>query len=87
MYEQREASEKLLQAPAADIFIAHNSPRGTHEIDDHVHQGFDGLKKYVEENRPKILFHGHQHVDKETQVENTRVIGVYDKKRIEIPLS
>ena len=41
-------------------------------------EGFLGLKNYVDKNNPVYPFHGHQHVNKVTILENrTSVICVY----------
>jgi uncharacterized protein len=84
LYDQLEVEGFLTSFPPVDIFICHNSPRGVHEREDDVHIGFDGLNLYITKMRPKVMFHGHQHVNRETQVHETRVIGVYGHKVIEI---
>ena len=66
-----------------DIFISHKSPHGIHERDDAVHAGFDGLNAYIVRAKPKLLIHGYQHLDKETQIGQTRIIGVYGYKLID----
>ncbi|MFC1461393.1 hypothetical protein ACFLQR_02605 [Verrucomicrobiota bacterium] len=48
-----------------------------------MHYGFDGLNSYITRAKPKVLIHGHQHVDCETTVAKTRVIGVHGHKMIE----
>ncbi|MCW1886532.1 hypothetical protein OKA04_17470 [Luteolibacter flavescens] len=67
-----------------DIFIAHNSPAGIHERDDHVHQGFDAFLKYIETSRPRYFLHGHQHLRQTTMIGDTRVIGVLGEEVIEV---
>jgi hypothetical protein len=66
-----------------DIFFSHNSPRGIHDQEDEVHYGFDGLKTYVLQRKPRILIHGHQHVNEESKLGDTRIIGVYGRQRTE----
>jgi Icc-related predicted phosphoesterase len=85
LYDQAEAAALLPGLPEADVLISHNSPRGVHDREDGVHCGFDGLRAYMERAKPRLLIHGHQHVDRETQVGVTRVIGVYGHKVIDIP--
>lgn len=77
LYEQEEAARLLQQLPAVDILITHNSPWGVHEVDDHVHQGFQALTDYLRRHAPRLLVHGHQHIRRETQVARTRVVGVF----------
>lgn len=84
LYEQGEVENFLSSFPRVDIFLSHNSPRGIHNKEDEVHYGFDGLRSYVIRTKPKVLIHGHQHVDKESRLDGTRIIGVYGHKLIEI---
>ena len=84
LYDQWEVEEFLGAFPPVDIFLSHNSPRGIHDQEDEVHFGFDGLNSYITRAKPKVVVHGHQHVDRETQVQDTRIIGVYGHKMIEI---
>ena len=70
--------------PSVDIFFSHNSPRGIHDQEDEVHYGFDGLKAYVLKRKPIILIHGHQHVNMESELGDTRIISVYGYKVIEV---
>lgn len=82
LYEQAEVEGFLRSFPPVDILLSHNSPRRIHDREDEVHYGFDGMNAYIQRVKPKVLIHGHQHVDKETLIEGTRVIGVYGQKLI-----
>ena len=84
LFEQWEVEEYLSNFPIVDIFFSHNSPRGIHDQEDEVHYGFDGFKTYVLERKPRILIHGHQHINQESKLGDTRIIGVYDYKVIEV---
>lgn len=84
LYYQEEADAFLAGFPSVDIFISHNSPRGVHDRDDGVHTGFAALNSYIERAKPGLLLHGHQHLERETRVGETRVIGVYGWKAIEL---
>jgi Icc-related predicted phosphoesterase len=84
LYEQAEVGHLLRDFPAAEIFIAHNSPRGVHDREDNVHFGFEAFNKYISNAKPKLFIHGHQHVNRQTQVAHTSVLGVYGSKRLEI---
>ncbi|MHC4982400.1 MAG: metallophosphoesterase family protein [Planctomycetota bacterium] len=83
LYTQAEVEKFLSTFPPVNVFVSHNSPRGIHDRDDHVHLGFEALNSYIKRARPRILLHGHQHVDKETSVAATRVIGVCGYRIVE----
>jgi Icc-related predicted phosphoesterase len=84
LYEQNEVSGFLKNYSAVNVFVSHNSPLGIHDKQDEVHNGFKGLNEYIERTKPKLLIHGHQHCNKETVVGETRVIGVYGHRILEI---
>jgi len=83
LYDQDEAAMLIRQLPPVDILVTHNSPRGVHEADDHVHQGFVALSDYIQQHSPGLLIHGHQHTNRETMVGGTRIVGVYRSAVIE----
>jgi Icc-related predicted phosphoesterase len=83
LYEQEEVAGQLAGFPAVDVFVAHNSPRGVHDRDDEVHHGFEAFGPYIERAEPRLLIHGHQHVNRETMVGETRVVGVYGLRWLE----
>jgi Icc-related predicted phosphoesterase len=83
LYDQSEVEEYLAIFPGTDIFISHNSPRGIHDRNDGIHTGFDGLTSYIARAKPKILVHGHHHVNKETTCGETQVIGVHGWRKIQ----
>lgn len=84
LYEQDEAETLLSSFPPVDIFVSHNSPHGIHDRDDDVHHGFHGLNTFMARVQPRLLIHGHQHVNRETVIGNTRIIGVYGHTILEI---
>ena len=84
LYEQAEVAALLADFPAVDVFVAHNSPRGIHQRDNDVHVGFDAFNAYIDRAKPRWFIHGHQHLDRETIVGQTRVIGLYGQRRIDI---
>ncbi|MAS93568.1 MAG: hypothetical protein CMO55_10285 [Verrucomicrobiales bacterium] len=84
LYEQEEVNAALRDFPAVDVFVAHNSPRGIHERDSDVHQGFDAFREYIARAKPKYFFHGHQHFNEETVIGDTRVIGVFGERVMEV---
>jgi Icc-related predicted phosphoesterase len=77
LFEQAEVDQALAFFPHVDIFVAHNSPRLTHDRDDEVHLGFSAFVSYVERTKPRWLLHGHQHLQIESMLCATRVIGTY----------
>jgi Icc-related predicted phosphoesterase len=84
LYDQTEVQGLLATFPPVDVFLSHNSPRGIHDQEDEVHYGFDGLRTYIQRAKPKIVIHGHQHLNKETKIDQTRIIGVFGHRVIEI---
>lgn len=84
LYDQAEVENLLAGFPPVDIFVTHNSPRNMHERDSEVHVGFEAFNRYIERAQPRFVFHGHQHVNQETVIGRTRVIGVFGQRRIEI---
>ncbi len=84
LYEQDYVEKVLSSFPRVDIFIAHNSPWGIHQRDEETHQGFRGFLSYIEKTQPGIFLHGHQHVNSQTKLGNTEIVGVYGEQVIEI---
>jgi uncharacterized protein len=84
LFDQREVSRMIKGFPRVDVFIAHNSPRGYHERDEDVHQGFDAFFEYIQSAQPRYFIHGHQHLDATTQIGATTVISVFGEKLLEI---
>lgn len=83
LFEQTEVSDLMHDFPAVDVFVSHNSPRGIHERDSDIHQGFDGFLPYLNRTRPRLLIHGHQHFDAITLRGETTIAGVYGERLIE----
>jgi len=84
LYDQDEVAELLAAFPQVDVFIAHNSPRHIHDRDDDIHIGFEAFVGYIRCAQPRLFFHGHQHINQDTCIGETRVIGVYGMQRFEI---
>jgi Icc-related predicted phosphoesterase len=85
LFEQSEVESALSSFPKVDVFVTHNSPRLVHDRDDDVHTGFVTFNNYITRVGPRVMFHGHQHVNQETTVGATRVIGTYGFRQIVIP--
>ncbi|MGO8928977.1 MAG: metallophosphoesterase family protein [Limisphaerales bacterium] len=84
LYDQEEAEDLLAGFPPVEVFVAHNSPRNIHERDTEVHVGFEAFNRYIERAQPRLFIHGHQHVNQETLVGRTRVMGVFGQRRIQL---
>lgn len=89
LYTQFEIIQICKSLPYADIVISHNSPFGIHDEKDIPHIGFQGLLSYVEDKKPRIVFHGHQHKNIVSTHLDTSIVGIYgasivDMKTLEI---
>lgn len=85
LFEQSEVDKALTAFPHVDVFVAHNSPRMIHDRDDDVHIGFGAFNSYLTRTHPRWLLHGHQHVNTESTVGATRVVGTYGHRFMVIP--
>ncbi len=84
LFDQEEVTRLMAVFPPVDVFVAHNSPRKIHDRDDDVHHGFEAFVEYIERAKPRLFIHGHQHVNRETRIGETTVIGVYGFRRLNI---
>jgi len=84
LYGQMEVQGFLEALPPVNVFLSHNSPRRIHDRDDEVHYGFEALNSYTQRTQPTLVIHGHQHVNMETLLEETQVVGVCGYRVIEI---
>ena len=83
-FEQDEAGQLLKDFPAVDVFLAHNSPRMIHDRDDGTHLGFYAFNNYIQRARPKLFLHGHQHIDEQTLLGSTFIIGTFGHRYLNI---
>jgi uncharacterized protein len=61
-YTQKEGAKIARRLPAADVLICHCPPLGINDDpDDPAHIGWEGLRDWVDEHRPRHLLHGHTH--------------------------
>ena len=61
-YSQKEASKLARKLPGADILLCHCPPLGINDDpEDRAHIGFEGLRDWVDEHRPRHVLHGHTH--------------------------
>ena len=84
LYDQEETQELLRAFPPVDIFLSHNSPRDVHDRKEGIHEGFAALNDYISRAKPAMVIHGHQHANRETVIEETRVVGVYGHRLIKM---
>lgn len=81
MYTQDEVNTMMADFPPVDIFICHCPPRGINDEDDELsHQGFDGLRAYIDRLPPRMLLHGHTYPPADeliTQHGSTRIEYVF----------
>lgn len=86
MFTQEEADLLMSDFPEVDVFISHCPPRGINDEEDIAHQGFDALRKYLDEKQPSVWLHGHTYPTDETIVKqygSTRIEYVFRYKVIE----
>jgi uncharacterized protein len=76
LFDDSEVGNALDSFPRVDVFVAHNSPRSVHDREDDVHLGFSSFVSYILDRHPRLFLHGHQHVNAETMIGGTKVIGV-----------
>ena len=84
LYEDSEAARMLSSFPRVDVFVAHNSPQLIHDKHDAVHKGFASFNAYIDRMHPRLFFHGHQHINAETLVGTTRVVGTIGHRYLTI---
>jgi Icc-related predicted phosphoesterase len=85
LFDEVEVETALKSFPRVDVFVAHNSPRLVHDRDDDVHYGFTAFSNYISRTQPAFFLHGHQHVNRESTLSRTRVIGTYGHRFLTIP--
>lgn len=86
LFEQWDVSTALQSFPRVDVFVAHNSPSGYHERDLEVHQGFEAFTAYIERTEPSYFIHGHQHVNRISKLNQTKIIGVFGEAAIDLDI-
>lgn len=87
MFTQDEANALMQNFPKVDVFISHCPPRGINDEEEISHQGFDALRKYIDEQQPAVWMHGHTYPTEETVVRqhgNTRIEYVFRYRTINL---
>ncbi len=72
-----------------DVFLAHAAPLGVHDGPDHVHAGFRAFHTFLRVGKPRIMLHGHTHLQRNlettlTPLYGTQVINVYPYRVVEL---
>lgn len=72
-----------------DVFVTHAPPTGTHDMDDHAHQGINAFSWFIKLFKPAYHLHGHIHVYKPdtvtvSQLGRTRVMNVFGYRELNI---
>jgi Icc-related predicted phosphoesterase len=92
-YTEKQMARRVMKvirlarrAGGIDIFVSHAPPKGIHDLQDKCHTGFEAFRVLMDELRPKVVIHGHNHEvygkkERESEVGGIRVInacGYYD---------
>jgi uncharacterized protein len=87
-YSQRQGTKLVRKLPGADVLLCHCPPRGVNDDpDDRAHVGWDGLRDWVLEHRPRLLLHGHTHPQPgrlTDRIGDTRVVYVNGARVVEL---
>ena len=87
---RKMAIPNLVNGRGVDVFVAHSPPNGIQDGTDHAHVGFTALNWIIENFKPRLLLHGHQHRNYapqqagETQIGETLVVNVHPWRILEI---
>jgi Icc-related predicted phosphoesterase len=87
-YTQKEARKLVRKLPPADVLVCHCPPAGINDDpSDPAHVGFEALRAWVDEHRPRWLLHGHVHPTPGSLVQrvgDTRVVFVSGIRLLEL---
>lgn len=87
-YSQRQARRLVRRLPPADILLCHCPPSDVNDDPrDPAHRGFDALRHWVLEHRPRLLLDGHTHPEPapvQTRLGATRVVHVNAARIIDL---
>lgn len=70
-------AEKLSRFPYVDIFVCHAPLLGITDKEDYAHQGSEAIRRYIDAQQPKFVYHGHTHEKMGAMVGDTAVVSVY----------
>jgi Icc-related predicted phosphoesterase len=87
-YTQRKARRLVRKLPASDVLLCHCPPRGVNDDpDDPAHIGYEALRAWVLDKRPRWLLHGHTHPNPGKLVQrlgDTRVVYVNGARVVDL---
>jgi Icc-related predicted phosphoesterase len=74
-----------------DILVTHAPPYKIHDGEDLAHHGFKAFVWFIDNYKPRYLFHGHMHIydgrtEMVTQRGATTIINTYGFKIIDVPV-
>lgn len=75
MYSQFKSYVQLSSVGKCDIFISHNSPKDIHDENNLAHEGFKTLIDYIKNHKPKYIFYGQQHINKQAIAGTTELFA------------
>jgi Icc-related predicted phosphoesterase len=87
-WTQGKAARALKRLGPVDVLIAHSPPAGVNDDPgDPAHEGLEGLRAYVERERPALVLHGHTYpVLAEGHLGPTRVLHVRGHRFVRLPV-
>lgn len=74
----------------ADILVTHTPPRGHGDLPDGPHQGFDAFNGLLDWLHPKVMLHGHVHLNygmivrERLHPSGTRLVNAYGWQEVEL---
>ncbi|MEK7611122.1 MAG: metallophosphoesterase [Patescibacteria group bacterium] len=84
MFSESEACIFADNFPYVDVLLLHAGPKGMlDDPSDQPHTGSEGIRRYVLEKKPKVVFLGHQYSDAFMQADPTRLYRTYGARLID----
>lgn len=96
-YTQAEMLRRVLLLEATsrlrgrvDVLVTHAPPRGFGDLDDLAHRGFDAFNGLLMRERPRLLLHGHVHLNygmverERCHPSGTRLVNAFGWREIEL---
>jgi Icc-related predicted phosphoesterase len=86
----RKLRFRLWLHKGVDIVVTHAAPAGLGDDDDPAHWGFEALRELLDKYQPKVMLHGHVHlnygqnVKRELSYGNTTVINATERYTLEM---
>ena len=78
-FTQEESLVECNKIPICDILLCHDGPLGyCGEVNDIAHCGLQGITDYINRVKPKILFYGHHHKNRNYKIGDTDCYNVYE---------